>query len=332
MTDTKLQRRPATDLARRAIVALPARAADLLADAPRGWLTRATLRRIQPGTPLLEQLLAELQEPPVTAGRAAMRLWGETGEAPQGWVAAADPVWTEAGREQLFLHVPPDADIEHAAFREMLQDLQEELLSGRALRFEAHGGHGYLRGAEVLPVADLPATSIDRSRPGTFMPDFRDAAARPYYALTSEIEMSLFAHPHNAARERKGKRPLNALWLWGGGEVSGTQPRQLPDFFTDDALLTGFAAYSESCHHAWPGTLQDCIAQAPAGFVAAPPFTGDEDLRMLLAEIHAAWRARRIDNALLLFDDIAFELNRSWRRFFRIGAGAQLEKILHEQQ
>jgi hypothetical protein len=33
----------------------------------------------------------------------------------------------------------------------------------------------------------------------------------------SEIQMLLFEHPVNQAREASGKKPVNALWLWGGG-------------------------------------------------------------------------------------------------------------------
>jgi len=33
----------------------------------------------------------------------------------------------------------------------------------------------------------------------------------------SEIQMLLFEHPVNQSREIAGKKPVNALWLWGGG-------------------------------------------------------------------------------------------------------------------
>ncbi len=324
---------PVTDNAGRVIIVLPCSVATVVDDAAGGrWLGSARIRTLPPAVPLLERLLQELHQAAAPQGRAALRLWGQTGSRPQGWVAAADPVWLEAGREQLFLHVPPPADIEPAALRSVMQDLQQSLLAERALYFETHESYAYLRGEDALPVASLPATSIDRSRPGAFMPDFAEAGAADFYTLHSEIEMSLFAHPHNVAREQRGRRPLNGLWLWGGGTVDTTAPRPLPAMFTDDPLLRGFAACSESAWHAWPGSLRQCVAQVRGSFVAAPPYTSDEQLQALFAEIGALWRERLLADFLVLFDDIAIEQARSWRRLTRFGGRARLEKLLHEQQ
>lgn len=316
----------------RPIIALPCRAAELLSlqnDA--GWLKSATIRSLPPAVPLLDRLLAELGEPAATVGRAALRLWGQTGHCPNGWVAAADPVWMQAGLKNLCLHVPPAADIEPAALRDLCRDLQQALLSDRGLTLDTQGVSAYLRGACPLPVAVLPATSIDRADPAGFMPAFGDAAVAEYYALASELEMSLFAHPYNVLRESRGQKPLNALWLWGGGAVSGTEPRALPVLFTDDALLRGFAAYSESRCADWPGTLRECFAMTEGNFIAAPSELQAHQLPVLLAELRELWRKRKIHRVLILFDDIACDLTRSWRRLFNFGVRKELEKILNEQ-
>jgi hypothetical protein len=238
----------------------------------------------------------------------------------------------EAGREQLFLHVPPAAEIDVAAFAGMLQDLETSLLQERALRFAAHGAHGYLLGEDAVPVASLPPTSIDRSRPGAFLPEFGAPGGRDFYALNSEIEMSLFAHPHNLAREQRGQRPLNALWLWGGGTAACNAPRRLPVIFSDDPLLQGFAACCESPATAWPGNVRSCLEQAGSNFVAAPVFADEQQLQSLFLEIGTLWRERRLANLLVLFDDLAIEQARSWQRFTRFGGRARLEKLLHEPQ
>ncbi len=41
--------------------------------------------------------------------------------------------------------------------------------------------------------------------------------AQRYRALLNELQMLLFAHPINQAREARGELPVNSLWLWGGG-------------------------------------------------------------------------------------------------------------------
>lgn len=42
-------------------------------------------------------------------------------------------------------------------------------------------------------------------------------AAQQYRTLLNELQMLLFTHPVNQAREARGELPVNSVWLWGGG-------------------------------------------------------------------------------------------------------------------
>ncbi|MBT8097332.1 MAG: hypothetical protein HKP32_07785 [Woeseia sp.] len=325
--EAKARRRPHNTL-----IMLPCRAADVLTLArDRRWLTGAAIRPVMPGTPLLDRLLAELGESPLDAGRAALRLWGQTGTMPDGWVAGADPVWMQAGLEQVFLHIPPADDIDTAALQSMFSDLQNALLADRDLRLEARDDCGYLLGTDPLPVATLPASAIDRNQPAKFTPDFNSPESAEYYSLCSEIEMSMYAHPYNQQREERGQRPLNALWLWGGGQVTGREERMLPILYADDAMLHGFSAYSKTECREWPGSITACVDRTPGRFIAVPPPLASEALDETLIELRSLWRADRLPSLTLLFDDIAIDLQKSWRRFFRIGTAAQLRNLFEKQ-
>ena len=48
----------------------------------------------------------------------------------------------------------------------------------------------------------------------------QDAAGRPWRRLVNELQMLWFDHPVNRAREERGLRPVNSLWLYGGGRPS----------------------------------------------------------------------------------------------------------------
>jgi len=41
--------------------------------------------------------------------------------------------------------------------------------------------------------------------------------AMPFRTQLNELQMLLFEHPVNQAREARGELPVNSLWLWGGG-------------------------------------------------------------------------------------------------------------------
>ena len=45
----------------------------------------------------------------------------------------------------------------------------------------------------------------------------QDIAGRPWRRLINELQMLWFDHPVNREREGRGLRPVNSLWLYGGG-------------------------------------------------------------------------------------------------------------------
>lgn len=47
---------------------------------------------------------------------------------------------------------------------------------------------------------------------------------RAWRKVQNEIQMHWHTHPVNAAREERGERPVNSLWMWGGGPASATLP------------------------------------------------------------------------------------------------------------
>ena len=52
----------------------------------------------------------------------------------------------------------------------------------------------------------------------------QDTAGRPWRRLVNELQMLWFDHPVNQARENRGLRPINSLWMYGGAEPSRLRP------------------------------------------------------------------------------------------------------------
>lgn len=158
---------------------------------------------------------------------AVLRARGETGAMlaepidpadARRWLCA-DPVHLRFHQDRLIL-----ADGHELALRdEELAALASRLnaaLAGRAEFFFSGPLRGYARLAaspRQAPAAGQPLSrKIGREvRPG----DFGDAAE--LRGLANEIQMLLHADPVNEARAAAGQPTVNALWLWGAGEVPG---------------------------------------------------------------------------------------------------------------
>ncbi len=69
---------------------------------------------------------------------------------------------------------------------------------------------------------ELPCASLDRvvgRRVDDWLP--RTPSARPIRRLQQEMQMLLYTHPVNEARERRGLLPVNSFWVDGAGALPG---------------------------------------------------------------------------------------------------------------
>jgi hypothetical protein len=150
--------------------------------------------------------------------------------------------------------------------------------------------------------------------------------------LASEIELWLYEHPLNLARQRRGALPVNALWLWGAGRAPGI-PRAAdaaaPVFRGEDARLVGLAVLAGgACEPpasdlpsversgATAAVIQLSAAQAPRA--GEPPLVRIE--RDWIAPLQAAVDRGAIAEATLVIGEVyAVYRPRHRRRFWRRG-------------
>ncbi len=272
----------------------------LQAPGARRWLRRGRLRRTHAGRNLLARVCAELDIAPPTAGLAALRHWGQTRARPPGWLAAADPVWLQAGLDKLFLHQPPAGDVSPDSLAEIFRELQIKLFADDELRLESIGELGYLHSPAAFATAAIASADIDGERPDEHMPA-GDGADR-YLQLNGELQMALHEHPYNVQREHLGQQPVNALWLWGGGEAAALLPRELPTLFSDDPLCCGYWLQSAARCDAAPEFLSTCL-DSTTGDLIADFRDATRPSDEILAELGSAVRAGAISHLTLMFAD-----------------------------
>jgi len=223
---------------------------------------------------MLSRVIEAVAQPACRDGIAALRFWGQAGERPSTWIAAADPVHLEAQLDHLRLRClwPEECGDEE------LRQLFEELQAALAANDENENGFvrlcscGYYRSDTSMPTAVYSADTVEGCNPLDVLP--AGEAAAVYQSLLSEIQMTLHQSVVNQRREEQNLRTINALWVWGGGVAAEQFARKLPHLLADDAVLRGYWLSSAAEISSWPDSLDNCVAQAPHGFVAVAPNQG----------------------------------------------------------
>jgi len=251
-----------------ALVVLPWSSSGMSAQ-HRRWLARSRLLRSARGEVLLEALFAlGVTSPPEALG--ALRWWGQTGQQPAGWVAAADPVCFEARLDHLVLHPLPGLPAGEVS--EIFVCLQESLAAPDSVEFLNVGALGYVRRDQPMATASASPEIARGSSPEAFLPSAQQAGAHD--RLQGEIQMCLYEADVNRRRLQGGMPPVNALWLWGGGVAQPSKQssaKALPALFADDPLFKGYWQSVQAPVADWPGDLDACLEASPPGFVAVLP-------------------------------------------------------------
>jgi hypothetical protein len=152
----------------------------------------------------------------------------------------ADPVNLDIRRDQLVLQtdVPMGAD----EAEQLCADLNAHF-AGAGLRFIApHPQRWYLRldaapGMTTLPLAQVAGMNVRAHLP-------QGADAMHWHRVLNEIQMLMFAHAVNQAREARGELPANSVWLWGGGYAPEKLLRPYGRVCGDSDLAAAFARVS----------------------------------------------------------------------------------------
>ncbi len=304
-----------------AVVVLPPVSGGRLQDKSlRAWLAQSNLQFESERGELLARIVNVLGLPYPQEGLAALRMWGQTGDRPTVWIAAAEPVYLEPRLDHLCLYMLRRDEMPSADLRALVDHLQLTLGDEQAFGFARLGARCYLRAEVPIATAKVPAYVVDQQVPSEFLPEGKDTAT--YRNLISEIEMSLHDHEVNQRRVANGQQPVNSLWLWGGGFAPERKTRQQPRLFANNPILLGYWDSAIASAELWPGSITDCIEASVAGFVAVTPQAQDspEFLQDCLRHLRVAVRAKRISRLTLLFrDGLRADVERShafrfWRR------------------
>ncbi len=326
-------------------------AAPGLAGAAPQWFERAGL---VPETPQLSRLLARAQRHPspltTATSVSALTLFDLVpGEMPPPWAALAqagdaesvepglwlrlDPVHLRPDMAQLLLFTAPDVQLSGDEAHALAQTVAECLTDYGELRV-LHPERWYLRLRDETALETvMPEHVVGR--------DVRDAmpsgaAGRSWRTRINEIQMRLFEHPVNAARETRGEPAINSVWPWGWGHTPAIPAAPYRSVTASAPVVRGLARLGAVAAVGSAGSLADWLALSPGPgrhlvWLAAenPRTAGEpEGWAAWLAGLEAHWfaplaqalRERRLDGAVLHSGDgnawrlTSGAVRRFWRR------------------
>jgi hypothetical protein len=251
--------------------------------------------------------------PPHETALAAARGWGGgDGTLPFAARAAANdgievrdlawgllsPAHWHVGRDQITLGDPGELGLDETTSRALFEAVRELFESegfvcawGAPLRwYVAHES-----------LVDLPCASLDRvigRNVDRWLP--AGAQARLLRRLQSEVQLLLYPHAANEAREERGQLSVNSFWLSGCGrfQPSGDGDVTVIDALRPPLLADDWAAWAEAWRALDAGPIAELLAQTKRGEEAVLTLCGERFAqrfermpRSLWQRVSASWQS-----------------------------------------
>jgi hypothetical protein len=233
-----------------------------------------------------ERLQAQALGWPLEAPTLPWAAWhraqqGQQSAEPQAWMT---PCHWQIGMDQVVMADPAHLRLSDEESQQLLQAMQP-FLQEDGLQVTWHSAlMWHVQGAMLT---DLPTASLDRVI-GQNVKDWlpNSPTARPLQRLQSEMQMLLYNHPVNDARDARRQHTVNAFWLHGAGTLPTATPAASP---MNGAVTVSDALRASALNgdlQTWRQAWQQLDATAVADLLAHLKATGQGTLS--LCSEHAA--------------------------------------------
>ena len=183
---------------------------------------------------------------------------GLPSDRPQAWMT---PCHWQIGMDQVVMADPEHLRLSDDESQQLLQAMQP-FLREDGLQVSWHNALLWHVQGDLL--ADLPTASLDRvigQNVKHWMPEH--PAARPLQRLQSEMQMLLYNHPVNDARDARRQHTVNAFWLHGAGTLPATTPAAaVPVTVSDKLRASALKGDVQAWRQAWQALDATAVAQA----------------------------------------------------------------------
>ena len=236
-----------------------------------GHLQRQQVWQDPESTPLHlphERLHAQTLGWPSDASALPWAAWhraqqGQASPQAQAWMT---PCHWQVGLDQVVMLDPASLFLSDEESQQLLQAMQP-FLQEDGLQVTWHSALLWHAQGDLL--ADLSCASIDRVIDQNVKPWMPDSpGARPLQRLQSEMQMLLYNHPVNDAREARRQITVNSFWLHGAGTLpaatAATQGVEVPEALRHSVLRGDVQAWRQTWQQLDATVLADLLAHFKA--------------------------------------------------------------------
>lgn len=165
---------------------------------------------------------------------APITLQYDGGEAGTHYWLRADPVHMRVMRDRIVLADSGTLGLSQPEAKALARSIHSHF----AATFHPqplHPTRWYLRLDQVPRLRTTPLSVAVGCDIDPLLPQGEDAMR--YRSELNELQMLLFEHPVNQAREARGDLPVNSLWLWGGGCLSTVPKKRIQIYGNEDEVI-----------------------------------------------------------------------------------------------
>jgi hypothetical protein len=247
---------------------------------PPQWQQAGALRDLR--LPALETLLARSQRQAQAAvgmeawlgsafGIARQRDWpvapltllAAGGEPKSDYWLQAEPVHIQLQRDRLVL-----IDAQHLALSaeeaaSLTASLNQHFADDGLFLTATRPGSWHLRLAkppeiDTRPLAEVVGRDIRHFLPG-------GPEGQRWHGILNEIQMLLYTHQVNQAREQRGALTVNSVWPWGGGTLPASAASAYSHVWSNEPLTAGLARLAGIPAKAAPASADQWLKEAEPG-------------------------------------------------------------------
>jgi hypothetical protein len=174
----------------------------------------------------------------------------------------ADAVNLVLQRDCLSLGVPVPLIVKLEHVDLMVASLNLHFAQDSLAFFIGKSGAWYLRANQIQQIkTTLPSVAADKNI-HQFMPQGIDSAK--WIAMLNEVQMLLYEHQANLARESSGDVAVNSIWLSGGGVMPLSKPisNDTSLIIANSAFYQGLAKWLDVAYQTVPDNLDQILKSA----------------------------------------------------------------------
>ena len=232
----------------------------------------------------LQAGLAQGGSPPVAP--AAMASFGL--EPGQGLWFMLQPAHLHVARDHLVLTDQRQLALDEDESRALFDSAHALLAETGAPLLYGDAGTWFLRASEWTGLQTSTMDAACGHNIDIWMP--KGTGERAWRKLQNAIQMEWHAHPVNESRAARGAKPVNSVWLWGGGAPDAAMP------VSDYSHAWGLSGWTRALAAGVPMSAPRLEQDAPAAVIGAAPRRGllllDTLIAPALAGDWSAWIER----------------------------------------